>query len=74
MGGLQAAWKVDCARAEVAVRCSGEALSLPKPFWGGSQPPRSVVQRLRGRLIGLRMLLKRFYVPGWGDRSVGRGE
>ena len=39
---------------------SGEVLSLPTPFWGGSQPPRSVVQRLRGRLIGLRMLLKSF--------------
>ena len=25
--------------ADVAVRCSGEALSLPKPFLGGSQPP-----------------------------------
>ena len=62
MGGLQAAWKVDCARADVAVRCSGEALSLPKPFWGGSQPPRPVVQRLRGPAGVITYVINEFYV------------
>ena len=62
MGGLQAVWKVDRARADVAVRCSGEALSLPKPFLGGSQPPRSVVQRLRGQAGVITYVINEFYV------------
>ena len=42
-GRVDAVWR---ARADVAAHGSGEALSLPKHFWGGSQPPRSAVQRL----------------------------
>ena len=61
MGGLQASWKVDCARADVAVRCSGEALSLPKPFWGGSQPPRALLGRL--------MIRRPEAGVGWGRRD-----
>ena len=41
-GRVDAVWR---ARADVAAHGSGEALSLPKHFWGGSQPPLSVVQR-----------------------------
>ena len=40
------------ARADVAARGSGEALSLPKHFWGDSEPPLSVVQRLGSAGVG----------------------